>query len=669
MGALVAAVASVAAAQETRQDPYGASGAGVHADAVRELGESGVLEGTECDTGDWCWGEPVSREVLAVWLVRVVDGGDSRLPAGGSRFEDVAADDRWAGHIERLAELGVTRGCSREPLRFCGDDAVTRGQMASFLVRAFDLGEASPAGFGDIAGDAHESGIDALYAAGVTVGCSADPLLFCPGHDTTRAQMASFLNRARQNATTVHEPEPAAPRPATTGGGGSGGGGGGGGRAPSPAQRQPSGGSAPGQPFEGTTSQQGLDTAVVTWVPPLSQGFSPPSGYRLWWALDAWFTDQPQATVPASRTSHTISGLEPGHYYFKIVAVNSAGEGPSVLWPFSIEVVTLLPGFDWLDIRWPDQSGAAGYLVQWKLDSADWAGAAEFTAAAGATSHSVTGLTTGERYTARVTARDAQNTNLWTHQRSATLGSVAARLLPEFWHDRVYIEWEDPRAHTHAAKKYVVDWRLGTGTYNDTDREEVAFDRTTRLYRLSPKAATTDTVYVVRVTGFDSTERKLGVAEVTGRTVPIAEYVKTDTVDGYDAAPWLAEAWDVVEDVELGIREVNQASFGPKAQYQFNYVDHEITSLEVTWPALAEAEGIVTGAGIYRRSWVMLHELAHLFTLDHRLGGEEMEVEPAGWVMAVAAGWLYFHSCSGADCDPDEDCADALTSYTRNQQG
>ena len=172
-------------------------GAGVHAAAVEELWDLGVFEGTECASGGFCWGEPVLREVAAVWIVRVVDGGDGEVAAGGSRFADVDPDGLWAGHVERLAELRVTVGCAVDPARFCPGVQVSRAQMASFLVRAFGLEPAGEAGFGDTAGSGHGGDIDALLAAGVTLGCSADPLLFCPDHLTTRAQMATFLNRAR----------------------------------------------------------------------------------------------------------------------------------------------------------------------------------------------------------------------------------------------------------------------------------------------------------------------------------------------------------------------------------------------------------------------------------------------------------------------------------------
>ena len=69
--------------------------------------------------------------------------------------------------------------------------------MASFLTRAFRLPPASAAPFEDVdAGSVHAADINALYAAGITVGCSIGPLKYCPGQPVTRAQMASFLTRA-----------------------------------------------------------------------------------------------------------------------------------------------------------------------------------------------------------------------------------------------------------------------------------------------------------------------------------------------------------------------------------------------------------------------------------------------------------------------------------------
>ena len=83
------------------------------------------------------------------------------------------------------------------PPRFCPDAVVTRAQMASFLVRAFGIPAAAPAGFADVGpGSVHAGAIDGLAATAITKGCDRDPLRYCPQELTTRAQMASFLARA-----------------------------------------------------------------------------------------------------------------------------------------------------------------------------------------------------------------------------------------------------------------------------------------------------------------------------------------------------------------------------------------------------------------------------------------------------------------------------------------
>ena len=168
---------------------------GVHKPAIDALGEMGLFEGTLCGEDMFCPGEEIKRSTMAVWLIRALE--ETEPPeVGTSRFADVDAGAWWKHYVERLAELEVTVGCRREPLRYCPDRSVSRAQMASFLVRAFDLEPAEPAGFTDIEGSTHEDNINALAAASITVGCRKDPLQYCPTRAVSRAQMATFLARA-----------------------------------------------------------------------------------------------------------------------------------------------------------------------------------------------------------------------------------------------------------------------------------------------------------------------------------------------------------------------------------------------------------------------------------------------------------------------------------------
>ena len=183
--------------------------AGEHTAAVEALAEAGVFIGTECATGKFCPAEPLPRWVMAVWMVRLVFGREPP-PADSPKFADVEEDAWWAAYVDKLAELEITRGCYRNPARYCPDRSVTRAEMASFLTRAFDLAPAEPAGFADTVGNSHGDSIDALASANITVGCSTSPARYCPDRPVTRAEMATFLARAVRlvpRADPVEAPE------------------------------------------------------------------------------------------------------------------------------------------------------------------------------------------------------------------------------------------------------------------------------------------------------------------------------------------------------------------------------------------------------------------------------------------------------------------------------
>ena len=173
--------------------------AGEHTKYVRILYGEGVLDGTGCSDRILCANGPLLRWEAAVWFVRVLDG---KNPENTSpiRFTDVDANVWYAPYIERLAELKVTVGCSEDPARYCPDKQVTRAQIATLLVRAFGLPEAAPVGFTDTDRTVHAPNIDASYAAGVTGSCSDEPLKFCPWEDNSRAEVATYLVRARTYA-------------------------------------------------------------------------------------------------------------------------------------------------------------------------------------------------------------------------------------------------------------------------------------------------------------------------------------------------------------------------------------------------------------------------------------------------------------------------------------
>lgn len=106
-------------------------------------------------------------------------------------FTDIASST-FLDSIHWLYYEGITVGCGSG--RFCPTAAVTREQMAIFLVRAFDHPSTTTDYFTDDEGRSGESSINALREAGITSGCGS-PTLFCPTRRVTRAEMAIFLDK------------------------------------------------------------------------------------------------------------------------------------------------------------------------------------------------------------------------------------------------------------------------------------------------------------------------------------------------------------------------------------------------------------------------------------------------------------------------------------------
>ncbi|MGH2446161.1 MAG: FAD-dependent oxidoreductase [Candidatus Limnocylindria bacterium] len=140
-----------------------------------------------CSPIAFCPTTAMTREVMAAFLHRTLD-----LPPA---TQDYFTDDEASPHedsINRLAEADLTGGCATN--RFCPTSTMTRGQMAAFLVRSFDLPVTSQDFFTDDETSIFENDINRLAASGVTGGCGGGR--FCPNRTVTRGEMAAFLWRA-----------------------------------------------------------------------------------------------------------------------------------------------------------------------------------------------------------------------------------------------------------------------------------------------------------------------------------------------------------------------------------------------------------------------------------------------------------------------------------------
>jgi hypothetical protein len=165
--------------------PFSDDDGSVHESDIAELHRRGITRG--CAPERYCPDRPVTRGELATMLVRSFGLTGSST----SQFTDTSHSEH-ADAIAVLAETGITKGCG--PNQFCPDRYVTRGELATFFTRLLELPAESGPGFVDVAGTEHSSAIGALAASGITRGCSGDR--FCPESPVTRGQLASFLLRA-----------------------------------------------------------------------------------------------------------------------------------------------------------------------------------------------------------------------------------------------------------------------------------------------------------------------------------------------------------------------------------------------------------------------------------------------------------------------------------------
>lgn len=103
---------------------------------IRELAARGVTGG--CSGGNYCPTLPVSREQMAVFLLRTRENPTYfPPPCVTPLFADVPCTSGFAPWINELVARGITAGCGSG--LYCPADPNTRGQMAVFLTTTFGL--------------------------------------------------------------------------------------------------------------------------------------------------------------------------------------------------------------------------------------------------------------------------------------------------------------------------------------------------------------------------------------------------------------------------------------------------------------------------------------------------------------------------------------------------
>jgi hypothetical protein len=103
---------------------------------IQELVARGITAG--CGSGLYCPTSPVTREQMAVFLLKTREGaGFTSPPCTTASFTDVPCASPFAPWVQELVARGITAGCGGG--LYCPTDPVTRSQMAVFLTKTFAL--------------------------------------------------------------------------------------------------------------------------------------------------------------------------------------------------------------------------------------------------------------------------------------------------------------------------------------------------------------------------------------------------------------------------------------------------------------------------------------------------------------------------------------------------
>jgi IPT/TIG domain/S-layer homology domain len=103
---------------------------------INELVVQGITSG--CGNGLFCPTNPVTRQQMAVFLLKTLEGSSYIPPACSvASFDDVPCSSGFAPWIYELVARTITAGCGGS--NYCPTTNATRGQMAVFITKTFNL--------------------------------------------------------------------------------------------------------------------------------------------------------------------------------------------------------------------------------------------------------------------------------------------------------------------------------------------------------------------------------------------------------------------------------------------------------------------------------------------------------------------------------------------------
>jgi hypothetical protein len=149
-----------------------------------------------CNANSYCPTFTTTREQMAVFVLVAKEGAGYLPPACTTPvFNDVPASSPFCRWIEELARRGVVAGCA--PNQYCPTTAVTREQMAIFVLRTLDPALNPPACGTPVFNDVPASSpfcrwVEELFRRNIVAGCGGNN--YCPQSPVTRDQMGVFIS-------------------------------------------------------------------------------------------------------------------------------------------------------------------------------------------------------------------------------------------------------------------------------------------------------------------------------------------------------------------------------------------------------------------------------------------------------------------------------------------
>jgi len=156
--------------------------------------QSGITSGCSSSPLDYCPDSTTTRGQMAVFLIAAIERGSSFSYTTTPYFTDVPPTNPYFKFVQKLRDLGITSGCTATA--FCPNDAVTRGEMAVFIIvsryRTTPYTYPTTPYFTDVPpSNMFFPFVQKMAQVGITSGCG--PGVYCPDETLTRGQMAVFI--------------------------------------------------------------------------------------------------------------------------------------------------------------------------------------------------------------------------------------------------------------------------------------------------------------------------------------------------------------------------------------------------------------------------------------------------------------------------------------------